>query len=132
MKRSWSLPDFSWNLVWQKGEKDREAGDHLSLCRQNRRVDQRLKEEKNRESICGRLLLLRGLQELGYDRLFPENKNPEQQLETLAASLEKVLTASLTWQRIRNSTLISAIPGMGSLALWLPCPAGWTFRKDVP
>ena len=42
MKRSWSLPDFSWNLVWQKGEKDREAGDHLSLCRQNRRVDQRL------------------------------------------------------------------------------------------
>ena len=47
------------------------------------------KEEKNRESICGRLLLLRGLQELGYDRLFPENKNPEQQLETLAASLEK-------------------------------------------
>ena len=47
------------------------------------------KEEKNRESICGRLLLLRGLQELGYDRLFPENKNPEQQLKTLAASLEK-------------------------------------------
>lgn len=47
------------------------------------------KEEKNRESICGRLLLLRGLQELGYDQLFPHNKNPEQLLEALAASLEK-------------------------------------------
>ena len=47
------------------------------------------KEEKNRESICGRLLLLRGLQELGYDRLFPQNKDPEQLLEALAASLEK-------------------------------------------
>ena len=49
------------------------------------------KEEKNRESICGRLLLLRGLQELGYDQLFPQNKNPEQLLEALAASLEKGL-----------------------------------------
>lgn len=47
------------------------------------------KEEKNRESICGRLLLLRGLQELGYDQLFPKNKDPEQLLEALAASLEK-------------------------------------------
>ena len=47
------------------------------------------KEEKNRESICGRLLLLRGLQELGYDRLFPQNKDPEQLLEALAASLKK-------------------------------------------
>ena len=47
------------------------------------------KEEKNRESICGRLLLLRGLQELGYDQLFPHNKNPEQLLEALAASLKK-------------------------------------------
>ena len=47
------------------------------------------KEEKNRESICGRLLLLRGLQELGYDRLFPKNKDPEQLLEALAASLKK-------------------------------------------
>ena len=47
------------------------------------------KEEKNRESICGRLLLLRGLQELGYDRLFPQNKDPEQPLEALAASLKK-------------------------------------------
>ena len=49
------------------------------------------KEEKNRESICGRLLLLRGLQELGYDQLFPKNKDPEQLLEALAASLEKGL-----------------------------------------
>ena len=49
------------------------------------------KEEKNRESICGRLLLLRGLQELGYDQLFPQNKDPEQLLEALAASLEKAL-----------------------------------------
>ena len=47
------------------------------------------KEEKNRESICGRLLLLRGLQELGYDRLFPQNKDPEQLLEAMAASLKK-------------------------------------------
>ena len=47
------------------------------------------KEEKNRESICGRLLLLRGLQELGYDQLFPQNKDPEQLLEALAASLKK-------------------------------------------
>lgn len=47
------------------------------------------KEEKNRESICGRLLLLRGLQELGYDQLFPHNKDPEQLLEALAASLKK-------------------------------------------
>lgn len=47
------------------------------------------KEEKNRESICGRLLLLRGLQELGYDQLFPKNKDPEQLLEALAASLKK-------------------------------------------
>ena len=47
------------------------------------------KEEKNRESICGRLLLLRGLQELGYDQLFPQNKDPEQLLEAMAASLKK-------------------------------------------
>ena len=33
------------------------------------------KEEKNRESLCGRLLLLCGLQELGYDRLFSRNFN---------------------------------------------------------
>lgn len=47
------------------------------------------KEEKHRESLCGRLLLLRGLQELGYDRLFPQNKDPEQLLEVLDASLGK-------------------------------------------
>lgn len=47
------------------------------------------KEEKNRESLCGRLLLLQGLQELGYERLFPQNKDPEQLLEVLDASLEK-------------------------------------------
>lgn len=47
------------------------------------------KEEKHRESLCGRLLLLQGLQELGYDRLFPQNKDPKQLLELLDASLGK-------------------------------------------
>ena len=47
------------------------------------------KEEKNRESICGRLLLLRGLQELGYTRSRVQNKDPEQLLEAMAASLKK-------------------------------------------
>ena len=47
------------------------------------------KEEKNRESLCGRLLLLCGLQELGYDRLFSRNKDRKQLLKALDASLEK-------------------------------------------
>ncbi len=47
------------------------------------------KEEKHRESLCGRLLLLQGLQELGYDRLFPQNKDLKQLLELLDASLGK-------------------------------------------
>ncbi len=47
------------------------------------------KEEKNRESLCGRLLLLCGLQELGYDRLFSRNKDRKQLLKALDASLKK-------------------------------------------
>lgn len=47
------------------------------------------KAEKHQESFCGRLLLLRGLQELGYDRLFPQNKDPEQLLEVLDVLLGK-------------------------------------------
>ena len=48
-------------------------------------------EEKHRESLWGRLLLIQGLQELGYDWLFPQNKDPEQLLEVLEASLGKGL-----------------------------------------
>ena len=47
------------------------------------------KEEKNRESLCGRLLLLCGLQELGYDSLFSRNKDRKQLLKALDASLKK-------------------------------------------
>ena len=48
-------------------------------------------EEKHPESLWGRLLLIQGLQELGYDWLFPQNKDPEQLLEVLEASLGKGL-----------------------------------------
>lgn len=48
-------------------------------------------EEKNKESLCGRLLLLRGLQNLGYDRLFPANKSLKQLLEILSVSMAKGL-----------------------------------------
>ena len=47
------------------------------------------KEEKNRERLCGRLLLLCGLQELGYDSLFSRNKDRKQLLKALDTSLEK-------------------------------------------
>lgn len=49
------------------------------------------KEEKNRESLCGRLLLLFGLQELGCDRIFSRNKDRKQLLKALDTSIEKSL-----------------------------------------
>ncbi len=83
-------------------------------------------------SICGRLLLLRGLQELGYDQLFPQNKDPEQLLEALAASLEKGPYGKPYLTGYPEIHFNISHSGDGRSAPWLPCPAGWTFRKDGP
>ena len=47
------------------------------------------KEEKRRESICGRLLLIRGLQDLGWGELFGNLKDSGSLLEILESRIRK-------------------------------------------
>lgn len=47
------------------------------------------KEEKHRESICGRLLLIRGLQDLGWAEIFGDLKDPQSLLDVLESRIKK-------------------------------------------
>ena len=47
------------------------------------------KEEKHRESICGRLLLIRGLQDLGWGEFFGSLKDPQSLLDVLESRIKK-------------------------------------------